>query len=73
MEPTNPQHFKRFVLFAGDTYYPCGGWDDFKDSFSTMVEAVEAARAWIDSGGSWAHVVDLETGERVKPRISKEA
>jgi hypothetical protein len=30
---------KRFLLFAGELYYPCGGWRDFIDSFDTLAEA----------------------------------
>lgn len=26
---------KRYALFAGDTHYPAGGWNDFRGSFPT--------------------------------------
>jgi len=30
---------KRFLLFAGQNYYPDGGWHDFVKSFDTYEEA----------------------------------
>jgi len=35
---------KRYLLFAGDHYYPSGGWRDFQGSFDTGTEAVEEAQ-----------------------------
>lgn len=29
---------KRYLLFGFDCYYPCGGMDDFIDSFDTLEE-----------------------------------
>jgi hypothetical protein len=52
----------RYLLFAGDTYYPSGGWSDFRSSHSLMLDAVQAAaRLPCD----WHHVVDSITGEVV--------
>lgn len=60
---------KRFLLFVGDTYYPCGGWRDFKGSFDTEDEArAHAAVLKADENGygwDWAHIVDTETMTRV--------
>jgi hypothetical protein len=54
---------KRFLLFAGDEYYPAGGWEDFIESFSTVNGALaEAATLEAD----WFHIVDLTTGEMVE-------
>ena len=36
---------KRYLLFAGDTYYPGGGWSDYKGSFDTIEEAKTSALA----------------------------
>ena len=52
---------KRFLLFAGDVFYPEGGWCDFDDDFDSL----EAARVKLDermSSGQagWAHIYDLE-------------
>lgn len=59
---------KRFLLFAGATYYASGGWKDFVGSFDTQTEAEAAMRAEGAQRGieeRWAHVVDIETAERV--------
>jgi len=37
--PTNPKPMKRFLVFAGDCYYPEGGMNDFQDDFDTLEEA----------------------------------
>lgn len=51
---------KRFILFAGYTYYPCGGADDMRGSFDTLLEATtQAATTHCD----WWHVLDTQTGE----------
>ena len=31
----------RFLLFAGTTFYPCGGWNDFIASFETLHDALQ--------------------------------
>jgi hypothetical protein len=43
------------MLFAGETYYPLGGFEDFTGSFDTL----EEAHAWVARvrGIDWAHVV----------------
>lgn len=67
---------KRFLLFAGDTYYPSGGWQDFKKSFDTVLEAVKTAAGNTKDtdlkGGTWDwwQVVDLETGKMVEEGTS---
>lgn len=50
---------KRFLLFAGDTYYPNGGWGDFIASFETKEDAIEAERM-ARARNSWSHLIDLE-------------
>ncbi len=60
----------RYLLFAGFGYYPDGGWDDFKGSFSSYAEAKKAADDLIakEEGSfaqrDWAHVVDLTTMQK---------
>lgn len=50
------------LLFAGSTYYPEGGWDDFVGEFGSVEEALAAvADALVD----WAHVVDRDAGRVV--------
>jgi hypothetical protein len=46
----------RYLLFAGDHYYPCGGIRDYVDAFSTKVDAINTV---VDK--DWWHVVDIET------------
>lgn len=36
---------KRFLVFAYDTYYPRGGWTDFRSAHDTLEEAKAAAIA----------------------------
>lgn len=53
---------KRFILFAGDDYYPSGGWKDFRGDFNSRDEARdEAIRLRCD----WYHIVDIEQGVKV--------
>jgi hypothetical protein len=53
---------KRFVVFAGDKYYPAGGWDDHVGSFDTEAEARLVLK---NAPDDWGHIIDLETGEEV--------
>lgn len=61
---------KRYLLFAGENYYPGGGWYDYRGSFDTAEEASQAGGAlhnkringaWVD----WWHVTDMLTGKCV--------
>jgi hypothetical protein len=53
---------KRFLFFANDTYYPCGGWGDFQGAFDTLEEAKAAVDdcAKCSRGPDWWEIVDLE-------------
>lgn len=55
----------RFMLFAGECYYPKGGIDDLVSSFNTLEEACDAVK---ENNGhvEWAHIYDRETREVVK-------
>lgn len=55
------ENVKRFALFAGASYYPCGGWRDLMGYFDTAEDALCADRSYKD----WWHVVDLTSGEIV--------
>lgn len=60
-EPRRP----RYLVFAGDDYYPGGGWQDFKGAYLFLDDAKMRAA---DAGGyawMWACVVDLDTMEEV--------
>jgi hypothetical protein len=50
---------KRYLMFAGSHYYPCGGWEDFKGCYDTVEEAEAAARAEKED---WTQVVDTAPG-----------
>lgn len=56
---------KRFLVFAGDCYYPSGGWDDFHSDHDTADEAQKAAI----NAGDWWHVVDSQE-RRIVPDFS---
>lgn len=43
-----------YLLFAGDSYYPCGGWRDFVGAFPSIESAVEYVNT-VDC--DWWHVV----------------
>ena len=55
-----------YLLFAGFSYYPCGGFDDFIDSYS-CIDSCKRAFAILKKEHSydWAHVVDIDKKEIV--------
>ena len=60
---------KRFLVFAGNNYYPGGGWTDFRKDADTIEAARELAEVRGVYGTSdWVHVVDTQTGEIVWER-----
>lgn len=50
-----------YLLFSGDSYYPTGGWNDFKGNYKTLEEAINSANDKKD----WWHIVSTETWEIV--------
>lgn len=50
---------KRYLLFAGQIYYPRGGWEDFVGFFDELIDAHRHLNA--TSGWSWFHIVDSST------------
>lgn len=77
---------KPFLLFAGEHYYPHGGWEDWRGRFEALDEAKAAFIAWRDSGAdapsgrwrtdpegrdTWGHIVDDREGEIVSEMWSK--
>ena len=59
--------YKRYILFAGEAYYPAGGWDDYIASFETLEEAKAAEKEKMKGYQyDWSHVVDLHTGRIVE-------
>lgn len=58
---------KRFILFAGDNYYPGGGMSDMVTSFDDLQEAKrhwdqDQAQAYEYDRHDWGHILDRETG-----------
>lgn len=53
---------KNYILFAGPTYYPIGGWGDFINSFSDLGEAIFEAKKIMKEKEcvEWAHIVDTK-------------
>lgn len=51
---------KRFLVFAGFSYYPNGGWDDFKQACNTLEEAYTVGREQKKTY-DWVNIVDLNT------------
>jgi hypothetical protein len=45
---------KRFLVFSGSDYYPCGGFDDFTGGYDTLDAAIEALRA---ARSDWGQVI----------------
>jgi hypothetical protein len=60
-----------YLLFAGDHYYPSGGWSDLKGRFSSKEEALEFYKAGHRYGDDedyvhywdWYQIVDMESME----------
>lgn len=57
-----PIRHERYLLFAGDFYYPAGGFSDFIDSYKSIEEIKEDKLHDYD----WYEIVDLKTYEIVK-------
>ena len=53
-----------FILFTGDSYYPCGGWNDYRGVYVSLEQAKESFEKE-HSKCDWAHIVDISTHEIV--------
>lgn len=47
----------KILLFAGENYYPSGGWDDYRGSFDTIEDAKKWLQENISGSDLWAHIV----------------
>ena len=56
---------KRYILFAGDRYYPEGGAYDLIDFFDSVQEAVNhfQTELGIQIDSPWANIYDLQKKE----------
>lgn len=49
---------KKYKLFAGEQYYPIGGYEDFKGNFDSLEEAMQSFDNTREAYcGQWAHIV----------------
>ena len=55
--------FAGFLLFAGETYYPSGGWEDFIEAFDTLEAAEARGQKQIEGEDDWWNIINLKTGE----------
>lgn len=53
---------KKFLLFAGETYYPLGGWEDLRGDF----DSIEDARDKLSGHDDWYQIVDRHSGKVMK-------
>lgn len=54
---------KRFLVFAGDNYYPRGGFKDLKAQGDTYIKAWDNAKVvYQKTEFDWCHIVDTEDG-----------
>lgn len=56
---------ERYLLFAGDRYYPAGGWMDYKMDFASVQSAYNSITGFNDEY-DWWQVVDSEARVIVK-------
>lgn len=60
--PERSLKLKRFLVFMGSVFYPCGGWNDFKGDFSSLDEAKSfILNAENDWASDWAQIFDTKT------------
>lgn len=59
---TEPNKLNRYLVFCGQLYYPCGGWDDFVSSHKSLEEAEIKRQAIHDKISDWSHIVDISDG-----------
>ena len=53
-----------FIIFAGDTYYPDGGWNDFYSFADTKNEAHKIYEEILKKReDNWSHVLDFNSGK----------
>lgn len=67
---------KRFLLFAGEAFYPLAGWNSFIDSFENLEDAISSVAEYpegeyifyriSEDTHDWFEIVDLATRKPVK-------
>ena len=56
---------KRYLVFIGDVYYACGGFDDFAGDYDDEEEAICKAKTIGDDKYQWAHVYDTKERKEI--------
>lgn len=54
---------KKYLLFAGQKYYPLGGMSDYIGDFDTIEQAKQA---YTESKEDWGQIVDYEDMKAVE-------
>ena len=62
--PLAPPHEQAYIVFAGDWYYPRGGWKDYQGVHTTPEDAQAAAEALVNGECDWAEVIHLNDSRR---------
>lgn len=65
----------RYILFAGETYYPGGGWNDFVADGDTVEELELITKKMEGADNSshdwdWWHIVDTQQDEVVAGKFN---
>lgn len=55
----------KYLVFAGDNFYPEGGWKDFIGKANSLEEAEKHLLA-LTFDHDWFEIIELESGKRVK-------
>ena len=58
---------KRYLVFAGESYYPLGGWDDLIGQYDTIEEARMATKSYQHSQ-LWAQIIDIVTQKDIESK-----
>lgn len=63
-----------YLVFAGNPYYPHGGWQDFKGYADSIEEARKIANPYMNNQKTWYEIVhvgyyEIKLVEPIKPEI----
>ena len=73
----NGKSMKNYALFAGDSYYPIGGFGDFLNTYVTPEEAIQAGTLSVTECNyksytyDWYQVVDLNSLEIIVSGVNR--
>ena len=49
---------KQFLLFVGEAYYACGGFNDFNGDFESVDDCLEKINSLQECDWQWFHIFD---------------